>query len=233
MRPIFVSILFLCAAAPMLASNSGVTVNGSCIAGTCPAAGIPIGTIDTVSFDYNLTLADGDKYLIYGSFTGNNSGGSQVNTYAFQVVYQGSASGGASLADTITVQRDAAFQSSATSEDFTTSLVGAFGGGIASTSSASSCFDATFGCLGPVSPPGSFSQSNTFLLTSSGGAFLDNKTFVNGFGAGSPVGSYIVWGQTGPLTPPASVPEPSTLGFFGVGVGLLVRKLLRTSPKVR
>jgi len=217
----------------MLASDTGVTVNGTCIAGTCPATAIPIGVQDTVSFDYNLTLADGDNYLIYGSFTEDNTSGAQSNTYAFQVVYEGNANGGTSLADTITVQRDAAFQSSAISEDFNTSLVGAFGGGISSTSSASSCFDATLGCLGPVSPPGSFSQSTTFPLTSSGGAFLDNKTFVNSFGAGSPVGSYIVWGQTTPLTEPTVSPEPSALGYFGVAIaGLLVRKLLGTSREM-
>jgi hypothetical protein len=75
------------------------------------------------------------------------------------------------------------------------------------------------GCLGPVTPPGSLDPTTSFDLTSAGSAFVFDPAFTNNFGAGSPVGSYIVWGQTTAITPPA--PEPAFLILLALGLGLI------------
>jgi hypothetical protein len=201
----------------------GVAVDGTCEAGSCPATGIPFNSTDTLPFDFTFALPDGDTYLIYGSFTGTNDGdGGGSNTYGFEVVYEGNPGGGPSAADTITVQRDAAFQASLDSIDFFTSFIGAFSPGIGAASSASTCFDGSFGCLGPAVSPGSFDEdSSPFSIANTAGVFDDNKTFVSNFGAGSPVGSYIVWGQTDALPAP-SAPEPASFAMLALGIGGIV-----------
>jgi hypothetical protein len=208
--------------------SMGVAVNGTCEAGSCPATEIPFNSTDTLPFDFTFGLPDGDSYLVYGSFTGtNNSDGEGSNVYAFEVVYEGNAVGGPSAADTITVQRDAALQASLGSVDFFTSLVGAFSAGIAASSSVSSCFDGSFGCLGPAVPPRSFDEnSSPFPVVNTAGVFEDDKTFTNNFGAGSPVGSYIVWGQTTAL-PPAPEPASFVLLVLGLGGVFIGRRALR------
>jgi hypothetical protein len=154
----------------------GVAVNGTCEAGSCPAAPIPFNSTETLPFDFTFALPDGDTYLIYGSFTGtNNSDGGGSNVYGFEVVYEGNGIGGPSEADTITVQRDAAFQASISSADFVTRFIGAFSPGIAASSSASTCFDGTLACLGPAVPPGSFDQTSTFSISNTDGVLMTTK----------------------------------------------------------
>ncbi len=103
---------------------------------------------------------------------------------------------------------------------FDHSLFGAFGPTVAASSSVSSCVNGTVGCLGPVGAPGTFNQTNTFTLSSSGGDVVYDPTWTSNFGAGSPVGSYIVWGQTAAL-PPATAPEPAPIALLTMGVGLI------------
>src|SRR5215472_3151065 len=164
MRLRFVTFVFLFTVnAALSAATIGVEANGTCEAGNCPAKPIPFNTTETLTFDFTFVLPNNDTYLIYGSFIGTNdsNGSSASNTYKLQVNYEGNANGGPSAADTITVQRDAAFMTSISSALFDTTLIGAFSPGIAASSSASTCFDVNLACLGPVKPPGSFSQTSS------------------------------------------------------------------------
>jgi hypothetical protein len=222
MHPGVVCVAFLALAGALNASSIGVFVNGTCEAGSCPAVAIPFNATDTVSVDFNLTLSDGDMYLIDGSFTGSNNsnGGGFATNHQFQVTYEGNATGGSSAADTVIVEADYLFQTSVGTVSFDRGLLGAFGPTIAASSSASSCVNGTLGCLGPVTPPGSFDPATTFSLNSASGGFVFDPAFTNNFGAGSAVGSFIVWGQTAAI--PAPTPEPGSLGLLALGLGGIV-----------
>jgi hypothetical protein len=215
-------VLLFTLAAVLNASNIGITVNGTCEAGSCPDVTLPFNATDTVPVNVVFTLPNGDSYLINGSFTAtnNNNGGGFSASHLFQVTYEGNTGGGPSAADIINVGQLDTFQTTVGSVVFNRDLIGAFGPTIAASSSASSCVNGTLGCLGPASPPGSFNLPTSFPLTSSGGVFVFDPTFTNNFGAGSPVGSYIVWGQTTALPPPPA-PEPASLALLALGLGAI------------
>lgn len=120
-----------------------------------------------------VTSPDGDVYSVFGSFSGtNNSDGSGFSAnHPFEVAYEGNAMGGPSAADTITVEAFDAYQATVGGSTFSRSVTGAFGPTIAAASSASSCVNGTLGCVGPVTPPGSFDPTTTFPVSSSGGVF--------------------------------------------------------------
>lgn len=206
------------------ADTLGIAVNGTCEVGSCAPTPIPLSTTVSLSFDFDYVLANGDTFLINGSMTSINSsdgGAGTLNTFAFQVTYEGNASGGPSGLDTIGIDRLSEFATTALEVNhFNSTLIGAFSPDIAAGSSASTCFDVNLNCLGPVSPPGSFDESSgPFTIIANDGTIADDKSFVSVFGAGSPVGSYIVWGQSTPI-PPA--PEPSSLVLLLPGLGLIV-----------
>jgi hypothetical protein len=97
MRLCFVTFgcLFALAAA-LNASTIGVSVNGTCEGGSCPGLPLPFSTSETLPFDFLFTLANGDTFLIDGSFTDNNNcdGSTASNSYALQVTYEGKTFGG-------------------------------------------------------------------------------------------------------------------------------------------
>jgi hypothetical protein len=188
------------------ASAIGFAVNGTCEAGSCPATPLAVGSTVNLPVDSTVT---------YGSFSTN---------HVFEVIYEGNVTGGVSAADTLTVQASYAFQTTASTAFFDRELIGAFGPTIANSSSASSCVNGVLGCLGPVNPPGPFGPTTSFSVSSSGGAFVFDPAFVNNFGAGSAVGSYIVWGQTTPLPPPTAAPEPASRFLLALGLGGIIAR---------
>jgi hypothetical protein len=163
--------MFFAFADALNASDIGVAVNGKCEAGSCPAVPLPFNSTQTLPFDFTLTLPDGDRYLIYGSATGNNSSALPFGfdaPHLFQVTYEGNAAGGASAADTIIVGLCFAFQTTlGTIYVYRTGIVGAFGPTIAASSSVSSCLNVVLGCVGPFTPPGSFDVNSGYFYLSS------------------------------------------------------------------
>jgi hypothetical protein len=83
------------------ADTVGVSVNGTCEAGSCPASPLSFNSMDNLPVDLTVTLPDGDTYLIDGSFSGtNNADGSGFTvSHLFQVTYEGNATGGPPAAD--------------------------------------------------------------------------------------------------------------------------------------
>jgi hypothetical protein len=208
-------VCLLLIAGALNARSIGIEVNGTCEAGTCPATALAFSSNDALLFDFTLTLPNGDMYLIDGLFTdSNNDDGSAVaDNQLFQVTYEGNSAGGASDADTVTVQEDNAFQTTLASGGFNSDLFGAFGPTIAASSSSSLCVNGTLGCLGPVTPPESFDLTADFPMNSASDVFVYDPAFTSNFGAGSPVGSYIVYGQT------EALPEPASFGLLALGLG--------------
>jgi hypothetical protein len=128
MRPGVLCLVLFALAGALNARSIGVAVNGVCEGGSCPAVALPFNSTGALSVDFTITLSDGDMYLIDGSFTDTNNGdGSAVTlNHLFQVTYQGNATGGASLADSVTVQVDSASQTALGSGSFNSTLLGAF-----------------------------------------------------------------------------------------------------------
>ncbi|HZQ52574.1 MAG TPA: PEP-CTERM sorting domain-containing protein [Bryobacteraceae bacterium] len=225
MRLFFLSVVVLTFAAAVSAAPIGVTVNGACVAGSCPPSVLAIGGTDTQNFDYTLTLANNDVYRVFGNFSATNSSGAVAGAvnHAFEVLYEGNGSGGASAAaDTITVEGLYTLATGLTSELGFRSVIGSFGGGISGASSGSSCLADGMGCVS-VHAPGAFSvDSSEFTAYSSSGVFDYNPYFTSDFAAGSPAGSYIVWGQDTPLAPPPpTTPEPGSVALLAVGLGVI------------
>jgi uncharacterized protein (TIGR03437 family) len=189
-------------AAAAYPANIGFQVNGNCAAGSCPAQALAMGGTATLPFSTNTTLSNGDAYSVVGAFNTSNSASGATFSLTFSIVitYLGNGSGGASQADAVTVDAFSAFQSNLGTGNFGQALVGAFSPNISSASSAQAC--AAGVCLGPVSPPGAFSQTGgTYSLAPNNGAFSFDNTYNSHFGAGSPVGSYIVYNFPAPAPP--------------------------------
>jgi len=197
------------------ADDIGMSVNGACYAGSCPADALAFNGGDTLSFNADYTLNNGDIFNILGAFSeSENAGGTyDLALYDFQVTYEGNGRGGPSQADTITVGQYVTFSTVLSSGNFGVLQNGAFGPGLDPSSSASSCVNISLGCTGPADPAGSFNLTNSFPLASVDGTFVYDQSFTNNFGAGSAVGSYIVWGQDAEIAP-----EPSTAVLLLAGL---------------
>jgi hypothetical protein len=179
----------------LYADTIGVSVNGTCEAGSCPGTPLPFNSTVTLPVDLEVTLPDGDQYRVFGSFINGSDGVGSVTgeiNHDFEVEYLGNATGGLSAADTITVEQFDTNEAGTSSVFLYRSIVGAFSPDIAASSSISTCANGVLGCV-TARPSGSFNKdSSDFILNSVGGTFTFDPAFVSNFGAGSPVGSYIV-----------------------------------------
>ncbi len=188
------SLLFFALAPTAFAANLGIEINGNCVAGNCAPQALSIGATAALPFSNNVTLTNGDSYSFTGILNTSNaaSGSSFSLTYAFVITYLGNSAGGVSQTDALNFDALSAFQSTSPSGNFSQVLTGAFSPGIVSTSRAQVCAGDV--CLGPVSPPGSFNLvGGSYSLTAVDEAFSFDNTFSTTFGAGSPVGSYVLY----------------------------------------
>jgi hypothetical protein len=175
-------------------------------------------------FNYTLTLGNGDIYQIDGTFSNSNNGD---GTYVLanevvQVTYEGNGMGGASAADTVTVKSFNAYQTVLDSGTFGAFLYGTCDSTIAAGSSASTCVNDVLGCLGPASSPGVFDFSTSFDMNSNSGVFNYDPSFISNFAAGSPVGSFVLFGAT--------TPEPGSLSLIAGGLAIAIFRSRR--PRV-
>jgi hypothetical protein len=57
----------------------GLSVNGTCELGTCPATPMPFSTTVSIPFSFNVTLGNGDVFNFAGTISGsNNSTGTSI-----------------------------------------------------------------------------------------------------------------------------------------------------------
>jgi uncharacterized protein (TIGR03437 family) len=195
-------------------ASIGFQVNSNCAAGSCPAQPLAAGSTASLPFSATTTLSNGDTYSVVGTFnTSDSASGATFSlTYSIVITYLGNGNGGVSQADIVTIDAFSAFQSSLGTGNFSQALVGAFSPNVSSASSAQVC--AAGVCLGPVTPPGTFSQTGgSYSLAASNGAFSFDNTFNTHFGAGSPVGSYVVYNF--PAPGPPSVLVNGVVPVFG------------------
>ena len=203
-------------------NDFGVTVNGRCEKDTsCPPVPLPYNTANTLAVTFTHTLSNGDKYQISGLAWGssNSNGGYLPGSTLFQVTYEGNATGGASAADTVTVEWPWGAQTGYGYGYFGYNLTGAFSPDIAASSSATGCLNGTPNCQGPFTPPGSFNNgTETYTLDASGGAFTFEPSWTCNFGAGSPVGSSVVFGYSQTALPPTIAGLSASAGKAGASV---------------
>jgi len=203
----------------------GIQVNGTCDTGVCDFTNpAPFNTNSTQTVSLSVTLGDGDMFAITGSLgVQNNSNGSLVNTSTvYQVTYLGDGNGGTSQADTISVNSFLATATALSGGNFDAGAVGFLGAGLGAGSSAQFSGVGN-GLNGPalspqVTAPGPFDADYDYPMAASGGDFKFEMSSISIFGAGSAVGSAMVFGaETAPV--PVTTPEPASIGLF---VGALV-----------
>jgi uncharacterized protein (TIGR03437 family) len=189
-------------AAGASAQQIGINFSGACVAGNCPPSTLALNTSAILNIVASVTLANGDIYDITGSVMEVNSRIGQISfSTIYQVTYTGNGKGGASQADTLSVDVLTNATSSIPETTFGEPLVGSFSPTISSGSSAQLCLGGV--CDGPVVPPGDFSTNAQVTLGPSNGMYSLDYAYTIVFGAGSPPGSYVVLGQDDPLNAPS------------------------------
>ena len=211
--PTFLALLFAVSSAA--AANIGVQVNGNCAAGSCPPQLLSFGSNASLPVSTSVTLSNGDIYGVTGTITSSSSADGQTLNLSFALiaVYQGNGASAASQDDTLRLDIFTAYQSTFSTGNFAAALTGTFSPNVAGSSSVEVCVDGA--CAGPVSPPGPFNQSVSFSQTASNGGFSFDDAYTAHFGAGSPVGAYIVFNYPALSSPViASVISASGYGAF-------------------
>jgi uncharacterized protein (TIGR03437 family) len=169
----------------------GLGVNGACAGGSCPAQPLAAGATVTMPIATTLNLANGDTYTITGTITTGNPSGGPSLVDSIQVIYAGNSKGGVALGDKITLDLYAAYQTTIATGDFEATTSGTFGPGVPLGSLAQLCIASS--CSAAANSPGSFSLTAPFSLAASAGGFYWDITLSVAFGAGLPVGSYVLF----------------------------------------
>lgn len=197
----------------------GVEVNGACEVGSCNFTNpVPFSTVTTQPISLTTTLGNGDRFTIAGNGSvNNNSNGSLVEAFQpLQVTYEGDGHGGVSQADTIDLTSFLGSQTALGSGNFNAGAVGFLSNGLGTGSSAqySGFGNGASGMpflAGPFTAPGAFDGDYTYSMPSVDGVFEFQISSISDFGAGSAIGSFMLYGATAT----AAVPEPASLALLG------------------
>jgi hypothetical protein len=205
--------------APVSASSDtmGLSVNGTCDVGSCPPSPLAFNSSASTPFSFNVTLADGDRFLIAGTLSQTNgSSGALTSNQVFTVQYLGGPNG-VSQADSLNVATLFGYQSIPASLTFTETDFGSFNSGAASGSAVTilvSVNSVQLLSLGPFTSNFSTSGNITF---NPGTSFVLNEQYNMTFAEGSAQGSCIDI-NTSAACPSVSVPGP----IAGAGVPGLI-----------
>jgi len=202
----------------------GLSVNGTCDVGTCPATPMPFNTTVSIPFSFNVTLADGDVFNFAGTIGGsNNSDGTLINSNEDFTAEFLSGPHGTSQADTLNIDASHVWDTTLPSGccNFSAGISGFFSPGIAGGSSVTQSVTAegvpNKAVFGPFVDPANnpFSGSSTYTSAITGGVFDVENLYTLVFAAGAAPGSFIDINNA--PTPP-SVPEPASLALLGSGL---------------
>ncbi len=209
---VFYSLTALSAACsePLLQAQSfGVAIDATCEVGACTPAPLPIDTSAEVPLSFTYTLPNGDIYYISNGVFGGDSDTTGTILHVnilYQVTYEGNVTGAtiASASDTLTMDFYESYATPTTTTNYTDDLIGGFSPNIGANSSVSVCWNLV-NCFPAVFPYAPFDSTSTFPNTSVNGAMNFDETYTLTFGLGSPVGSYIVIGQSNAIAQSAPV----------------------------
>jgi hypothetical protein len=184
----------------------GFAANGVCKIGTCPPTGAePIGTSFNKSFDFDLLLANGDRYGIAGTLQQQASGSCAFSaSQPFSAEYLGNDKNPSTASRRDTLTFDIYHEWLCTGKvTAAVAFSGTWGPGIAASSSVRLSAQGLGGNtvkFGPFAPPKPFGGSGTIEAKVSG-SFSIHRHLVVRFGAGSKAGSYVGFGGA---TPPVA-----------------------------
>jgi hypothetical protein len=213
------------------ASPWGLSVNGACDVGSCPATTAQAGGGgSSISGSEMAELPNGDLFDLEGSRVGSSTLATGLVTYgSFTATYFRNATNATagSQADTLTILENYLFATSPTSlygANYTRyeQTTGSFSAGVASGSSLLNNYTSngtTVGTYGPYVSPTSINGPLTLFNVVNIGTWTITDSIAVSFAAGSAVGSQIVFDASFGATP---VPLPPTVWLMLAGLGGLV-----------
>jgi len=196
----------------------GLSVNGTCDVGSCPPSALAFNSFPpSTPFSFDVTLANGDLFLIAGTLSQSNSiGGAAREAQNFTVQYL-SGPNSVSQADSLNVATLFGYQSNPIIMTNTITDFGSFNSGVASGSAVTilvSVDSTQFLSFGPFTSDFS-AGSNGNLRFTPGTSFVLSEQFNLTFAQGSAQGSFIAINVPGPIAG-AGLP-----GFVAACGGLL------------
>ena len=208
----------------------GVSVNGTCEVGSCPAQPTGFGTSNSTPFSFDFTLANGDVVNFTGNIASDDSSDGLTihNNGGFVATYV-SGPNGISQTDNFGLIMYYSFHMGVASGmiDGSQGISGSFGAGVANGSSVE--FDAFNGntdilTLGPFINPTNnpFFDTGSFHTSFSGSEFDFLNLYTVNFAAGTQAGCSIS-ANGGPSSCPSlpTVPEPGSLPLLGAALLLM------------